>query len=183
MKQVRVQGQRTGECSTWEMGAYMGKLGKSTSELSVMLWVLWRCHEPQIASFLSLETLSSQRAVASLWELPLALHVLSSSWSGLQFELQLRFSLLKVSWDVWVFALLKSKDGKFMFVGRCQPWHGKLFSATFSFLSGGQHVNPAAQQSWSDLSNRNSLTFLRNYSYKILLNAEKMVVFTFFYKG
>lgn len=72
-----------------------------------MLWVLWGCHELQIASFLGLEALTSKSAVASLWELPLAVYVLSSSWSGLQFELKLQFTLLKISWDLWAYALFE----------------------------------------------------------------------------
>jgi len=36
-------------------------------------------------------------AVASIWELPLAVYIFSSSPCGLQFELKLQFSLLKIS--------------------------------------------------------------------------------------
>lgn len=163
-------------------------LVKPTCELCLVPWVLWACHELQIASFLGLETLTSKSAVASLWELSMAVYIFSSFWSGLQFELKLQVSLLKISWDLWAFALFEKYGPKVYFwwdwkSWRCQPWHRKLFSAIFNFLNSSQHVNPAARWSWSDLSNWNSLTFLHNYSYKILLNAEKMVVFKFFYKG
>lgn len=81
-------------------------------------------------------------------------------------------------WAIW-----KIRTEHLLKCWRLQPRRGKLFSAIFNFLNWRQRVNPAAQWSWSDLSNLNSLTFLHNYSYKMLLNAENMLGFYFFYKG
>lgn len=123
-------------------------------------------------------------AVASCWGMPSAVYVFhiffllicSSVWiqlTNFPVENLLRCGSLWAIWKIRTEHLLKC--------WRLQPRHGKLFSAIFNFLNWRQRVNPAAQWSWSNLSNLNSLTFLHNYRYKMLLNAENMLGFYFFF--
>lgn len=48
---------------------------------------------------------ASKSVAASIWGMPLAVCIWSSSWSDLQFEFKLQISMLKISWDLGAFGL------------------------------------------------------------------------------